>query len=268
MYLLNPFIMRRIFLPRLDYPFEKDVDKAVFSSSPSVDPNCAVLILFNVCLVAFYKLADKSWTILCRNDLFYPAFSDALFFKDQFYVVDDYGKIYTCNLDHRGLEEVFPQWSDETKILDKWYLVELKGEIYRVRRRSSSNVGFYYNVTDDFEDNWDFGKRDSLVSTWEFRVWKMDPNKECWIRVRHLGDYALFLGCNNPVAISELDVSGIKGNRIYFTDDRQRTKHFGFIWPGKDMGIFDLGDSSFKPLCWTQCEWSTHPPAVWVTPFP
>ncbi|XP_010676477.2 putative F-box protein At5g55150 [Beta vulgaris subsp. vulgaris] len=264
-FLFNPFINKFRSLPKLQ---KEKVIKAVISCSPSIDSECVVLILFSKQGAAFCRVGDVSWT---NFDHFFDEneceFSDALFFEGTFYLVDEYGKIYTCNLDIGLILEISFQPSDLTKIRHKYYLVEFDGKLCRVFRRFSFNESFYYenNVIND--DN-NVVNNNGYV-TREFRICKMDPGKRNWVGVDSIGEYAMFLGMNNSICISEVEVGGIKGNRIYFTDDRQRNvKHFGFIWPGKDVGIYDLDDSSFQMLCETQCEWLKDPCAIWVAPLP
>ncbi|XP_021838302.2 F-box protein At2g26160-like [Spinacia oleracea] len=268
-YLLNPFLKRRRFLPNTP----ENVKKAVLSSSPSSDLKFVVLVLFESQGAAFCKLGDVLWTRLKILFCDECGFSDGLFFKRRFYVVDEHGKIYTCNLDDSLIEEISSQPSDVTKdVRRKFYLVEIEGGLCRVLRKFSSNESFYYEIaTDDGDIYNDAPYIYPLNSTVEFRVCKLDPGTRKWVEVKWLGEYALFLGMNNSVCLSELEVAGIEGNKVYFTDDRQRNvKDLGFVRPGKDMGVYNVDDSSIKSLCWTQLEWltSTDPSAVWVAPLP
>ncbi|XP_021754091.1 putative F-box protein At5g55150 [Chenopodium quinoa] len=271
-YLLNPFIKRRRWLPRIS----ENVEKALLSSSPSFDSKCVVLILYEVQGAAFCRVGDVSWTKLhflsCEDEC---GFSDGFFFKGGFYVVNDYGKIYTCNLDRCLIKEISSQPSDVSKFVrQKYYLVEIKGELCRVLRRFQFNEAFYYENASDDEDIYDNAPYvDPSISTREFRVCKMDSGIGKWVEVYGLGEYALFLGMTNSICLSLLEVShsGIEGNKIYFTDDRQRNvKDFGFIRPGNDMGVYDMDYSGIKSICWMQPNWlkTSDPSAVWVAPLP
>ncbi|XP_074315693.1 putative F-box protein At5g55150 [Silene latifolia] len=262
----NPFSKQHRLLPTLD----KDVYKAVLSSSPSFDTNCVVLILFQTNGAAFCRLGDDSWKNLeCYG--YYSGFSDALFFGGKFYVVDDYGRIYACNVGDTILEQIEPQPSDISKMTRyKFYLVEIQGLLCRIVRKFLLDEEFYYNcdiIYADYDDRVSFP-----VSTREFRVSRMDRVTNKWVPVYNLGGYAIFLGCGNSFSLSELEMGGgvMKRNRIYFMDDRQmNTKHFGLDFPGRDMGIYDMMDMSIEPLFSDPLnELMDYPPAVWVTPLP
>ncbi|GMH09401.1 hypothetical protein Nepgr_011242 [Nepenthes gracilis] len=274
MYLLNPLAQKRRRLPTLAflqtaYMRFLNVDKAVMSSTPS-SSNCVVLIFYGRCGLAFCRLGDKSWTNIDHGSS--NGFSDGLYLKGRFYVVDDFGRIYACdtNASTRSLEE-FEYQPGETKYRNKWYLVDLEGELYRVLRKFDVSEKFYYGDTssdddDDEEEDENTGIM-GLVSTRKFRLWKLDLSKKRWISVQDLADYAVFLGYNNSISLSVFDVVGVRGNCIYFTDDRL-SKHFGFTWRGHDMGVFYLKDSTMAPLYWTQSEWVKLPPAIWFIPLP
>ncbi|XP_074313563.1 putative F-box protein At5g55150 [Silene latifolia] len=266
----NPFSKRRRLLPTLPTS-DKKVYKAVLSSSPSFDMKCIVLILFQTKGAAFCRLTDDSWKNLECGDCCYSGFSDALFLGGRIYVVDDYGRIYACNVGDTVLEPIKPQpSSDFSKMVRyKFYLVEVQGQLYRILRKFSLDEDFYYNCDNMYTDYNDHVL--SRVVTQEFRVSRMERATNGWVSVHNLGGYALFLGCSNSICLSELEVGGmIKRNKIYFTDDRQKnTKHFGFDYPGRDMGIYDMMDMSIEPLFtdpWY--ELMDDPPAVWVTPLP
>ncbi|KAK9716558.1 hypothetical protein RND81_06G241700 [Saponaria officinalis] len=267
-YVQNPFLNRRRFLPTLG---NKKIYKGIFSSSPSFDPKCIVLILFQSENAAFCYVGDDSWKKLTCQIYNNLAFSDALFFQGKFYVVDDYGKIYTLDFDHTILVPIKSQPLDISETVRyKFYLVEVQGQLCRVQRKFEFDENFFYknDVIDDDVYETQTGYR---VSTREFWVLRMDPGTNEWVRVNNLGGDALFLGCNNSICVSEIELNGnIKGNKIYFTDDRQKnSKHFGMDSPGKDMGIYDMNDLNIEPVYldpWY--ELMDEPPAVWVTPLP
>ncbi|KAL9246732.1 hypothetical protein vseg_020230 [Gypsophila vaccaria] len=262
----NPFLKRRRLLPTLG---RKKVYKGILSSSPSYDTKCVVLVLFQSKGAAFCYAGDGSWKNVACQD-YNIVFSDALFFEGRVHLVDDYGKIYLLNVNDTTLESIESQPSDVSEtVRHKFYLVEVQGQLCRVQRKFTYDESFYYkcDITND-ECDAQVGCR---VSTREFRVLRMDTGRNEWVRVNNLGEHALFLGCNNSICVSEVELSEIvKGNKVYFTDDRQKnTKHFGMDNPGRDMGIFDMTDMSIEPVYsdpWY--ELMDDPNAVWVTPLP
>ncbi|CAK7322491.1 unnamed protein product [Dovyalis caffra] len=52
-----------------------------------------------------------------------------------------------------------------------------------------------------------------------FEVYKFNTNVKRRDPVTSLGEYALFLGRGQSFALSELKVSGMKGNHIYYAED-------------------------------------------------
>ncbi|MBA0775142.1 hypothetical protein Gotri_010303 [Gossypium trilobum] len=86
-------------------------------------------------------------------------------------------------------------------------------------------------------------------------------------RVGDMGDWAIFLGQNESMALSVRVVKGAKGNCIYFTDDNFDAYKYGVVG-GHDIGIYDTGEERSKPLqcCQSdiQCAW---PRPVWLTPY-
>ncbi|MBA0691506.1 hypothetical protein Goari_009129 [Gossypium aridum] len=77
-------------------------------------------------------------------------------------------------------------------------------------------------------------------------------------RVGDMGDWAIFLGQNESMALSIRVVKGAKGNCIYFTDDNFNAYKYGVVG-GHDIGIYDTGEERSKPLqcCQSdiQCAW-------------
>ncbi|MBA0846035.1 hypothetical protein Goarm_022207 [Gossypium armourianum] len=86
-------------------------------------------------------------------------------------------------------------------------------------------------------------------------------------RVGDMGDWAIFLGQNESMALSIRVVKGAKGNCIYFTDDNFDAYKYGVVG-GHDTGIYDTGEERSKPqqCCQSdiQCAW---PRPVWLTPY-
>lgn len=78
------------------------------------------------------------------------------------------------------------------------------------------------------------------------------------MRVGDMGDWAIFLGQNESMALSIRDVKGAEGNCIYFTDDKFDAYKYGVVG-GDGVGVYDTGEERFKPLQCCQsdikCSW-------------
>ncbi|KAK1292051.1 hypothetical protein QJS10_CPB17g01913 [Acorus calamus] len=97
----------------------------------------------------------------------------------------------------------------------------------------------------------------SLVRTKGFKVFKLRPNQNGWVRMSGVGDdRVVFLGNSESVSLLTEDVPGIrKGNKIYFTDDNKVP--FG----GHDTGVYDFDDDCIDE--WIN-ESAVSPAPVWV----
>ncbi|KAB2082324.1 hypothetical protein ERO13_A05G181900v2, partial [Gossypium hirsutum] len=67
------------------------------------------------------------------------------------------------------------------------------------------------------------------------------------MRVEDMGDWAVFLGQNESMALSIRVVKGAKSNCIYFTDDNFDAYKYGVVG-GHHIGVYDTGEESSKPL--------------------
>ncbi|CAN0857699.1 hypothetical protein LINGRAHAP2_LOCUS6880 [Linum grandiflorum] len=89
-------------------------------------------------------------------------------------------------------------------------------------------------------------------------------------KVTSLGNNALFLGANSSTLVSTSDgtYQGIRGNRIYYTDNywEQQKPH---VSGGFDIGVFNLENNSIEAFEGYQHYPSlVWPPPVWVLPNP
>ncbi|GAB2302860.1 hypothetical protein Dimus_036854 [Dionaea muscipula] len=278
MYLLNPFTGKKRNLPslafiRTSYLHRWNVDKAVMSSSPC-EFNCIILIFYGESGLAYCRLSEdniSSWTNVDRgyidDDHGLYGFSDALYFKERFYLVDHHGTIFTLNLDGSSrvvfLEKLELQ-PRGTIYKNKFYLVDVDGELYRVLREFYVGENLYYGDDSDSDEE-EEKSGGGMFSTRGFQLCKLDRRNKKWIIVRDLctNHHALFLGFNNSLCLSQ------KGNnRICFTDDRI-SEPFCVMWQGFDMGVFDLEDRTIKPLYSSaSIRCIKDQPAIWIVPLP
>ncbi|KAE9465977.1 hypothetical protein C3L33_02098, partial [Rhododendron williamsianum] len=143
MYLQNPFTGRRIdlppvtSLPRADSSWASMskwyIEKVIMSASPSSSSSssssdCFVVVFFGPGdQVGFCKVGDKNWRLL-KNPESSGYYIDGIYYKEQFHIVDEYGKIYVSDPldspDQPKLNEFYPQNRHSIDYVQKWYLVE------------------------------------------------------------------------------------------------------------------------------------------------
>lgn len=260
MQVLNPVTGIQYPLPHLttlssktssDWP----ITKAVLSSTPpSSDSNCImVLLIYGYGALALCRLGDPSWTSVDSSTTV-PSDGplghlDSIFHHGKFYVVHSSGSLsaFEFNFNPNPILIRLTKLPNLPR-LEKRYLVETGGELFQVLRLFDDNKLGYH--------------------TTGFEVYELDFIENKWVGVRNLGKFALFLGLNQSVSLSESDVPGIKGNCIYFTDDLCCTNRY-IKSSGYDTGVFNLEDSTIDPLYPTNIASTKLPlPAVWVTPIP
>ncbi|KAF8412286.1 hypothetical protein HHK36_000247 [Tetracentron sinense] len=248
--LLNPFTRLQIQLPphrTFKYHFDiyEDVEeynytpaeiqelyiyKAIVSSSPSSTTDYVVMVIHGPKIqLAFARPGDEAWTTIeeTRPTRYY----DVIYYKEKFYAVNSHGVVVVCDVQGPNPTElrIIAKMPDfDTKI----YLVESAGALLVVSRYVDINI-----VNGVF-----------IYQTTKFRVFKPDLSKSNgeWLQLKNLGDRALFLGQSTSMSIVASDFPKCKANCIYFTDDNEEPYLCNPEGGGKDMGIFDLEDGSFK----------------------
>ncbi|KAG5555543.1 hypothetical protein RHGRI_006250 [Rhododendron griersonianum] len=179
MYLQNPFTGRRIdlppvtSLPRADSSWASMskwyIEKVIMSASPSSSSSsssssdCFVVVFFGPGdQVAFCKVGDKNWRLL-KNPESSGYYIDGIYYKEQFHIVDEYGKIYVSDPldspDQPKLNEFYPQNRHSIDYVQKWYLVECGGELYQILRKIKNLGDTSHESDDDEEDIGDQGEQ-------------------------------------------------------------------------------------------------------------
>lgn len=96
--------------------------------------------------MAFCKVGDKKWRLLKKSETSAGDYIDGIYYKEQFYIVDEFGKIYVCDpltSPQPQLKEFYPQNPhSDINYVEKWYLVECGGELYEILRKTTSTFGF------------------------------------------------------------------------------------------------------------------------------
>ena len=82
-----------------------------------------------------------------------------------------------------------------------------------------------------------------------FHVLEVDLSSNKWSQVKNLGNRSLFLGDNSSFSVEVLDISSLKPNCIYFTDDCEEVYPALELFAeggGRDMGIYNPEDGSIE----------------------
>uniref|UniRef100_A0A8I6XNW5 KIB1-4 beta-propeller domain-containing protein n=1 Tax=Hordeum vulgare subsp. vulgare TaxID=112509 RepID=A0A8I6XNW5_HORVV len=102
------------------------------------------------------------------------------------------------------------------------------------------------------------------MHTDDVEMYIADLDKQQTVRVRTLGDDALFIGHNYTCCLSTQKYPKLLRNHVYFTDDDE----YSLIDAKdnrRDVGILNLEDLSVTNVVSHQ-PWSNWPIPVWVTP--
>ncbi|KAJ7001556.1 hypothetical protein NC653_011843 [Populus alba x Populus x berolinensis] len=206
--------------------------------------------------LAIFKSGDKRWTII--NEMPSP-FDDVIVYKGRFYAVDNTGRTVVVAMDaNLGLvgNPVFGG--------DKKYLVESKGDLLLVDMYlsidSDEGLSIGYDVVQDLVQCM------SERTVW-FKVFKLNEEGKCWTEVKDLEDRVLFLGDDLTFSASASELSGCKGNCIFFNDDFFYSRGEGDDGSlfGRDIGVFELESGCIGPLRnfpdYSKMFW---PPPDWV----
>ncbi|XP_042510914.1 putative F-box protein At3g25750 isoform X2 [Macadamia integrifolia] len=272
-FLLNPFTRVSILLPRqstlpIKRPLAVDsryyIRKAtLFSASPVANNNlddCLVVAIYCTDNLAFCRPGNEAWTAIDDGN---KKFEDIIFYDGKLYAINikydlilvelfPYPKETSCNITPPTEEEaedpglfnhpgrVNYKTPDHPK--KTVYLVEFLGELLLVIR--------FFGI---------FSK--SAM----FKIFKLDQQGRCWIRVEELGDQILFIGTSTGFSVSALDYPQLRGNCIYFTYEYSRHSEsiiYGYR-PRHDFGVFHLEDNTID-FC--KSRFSLSPP-IWFTPI-
>ncbi|KAL5712481.1 SWR1-complex protein 3 [Ranunculus cassubicifolius] len=233
----NPELIRRMF-----------ITKVCYSTNP-----CSSDLIVMVIYSSYQKLAittpnSTSWTTLKTP---FGAFFDLVFFNGLFYAVNASGILMICDITTFEATEFALPPDGVCHGSDSYYLVEMFGDLHLIARTFDA---------DDVDDNEEYAFRYKTV---RFAVYKLDLHTREWMAVNNLGDYSLFLGTNSSFAISTSESPGLKGNCIYYTDDRTECyMNSG----GRDMGVQDFEKETFDTIYLGSNSRSLFCPPLFIKP--
>jgi hypothetical protein len=216
--LFNPFRNAEIRLPHIlrgyriyGNKYEHAVAKVTLSSDPASSPeDCLVVAMFGEYNeLAFMKLGDQSWTYVEVDKDLEFVFSDVSYFKGQVLALDHRSGIVSIDVNinkKKKLALVDLEYAYET------YLVETySGDLSMLRRFFDSCLPGGQGMTGCFE------------------VYKLVLDDESGgvverVKVKNVGDDALFLEENHSISVSVSDFPGCRPNSICYTDHDMDTE--------------------------------------------
>lgn len=182
--------------------------------------------------LAFAKPGYDSW-VPVRSSL-NRSFRDVTHFEGRIFALCEMGTLVHCEID--GPEPpraryIAPAPEYDWGVWDQIYLVESSGHLLMVIRHDYDiSTEYYYETTG-------------------FKVFKFDLGTRKWKELKDLGDCALFLGQCSSMSLSASSVSDCEPNSIYFTVDKlKRWWKYRVNQVGRDMGVYNIADKSFKHL--------------------
>ncbi|XP_026452248.1 F-box/kelch-repeat protein At1g57790-like [Papaver somniferum] len=179
---------------------------------------------------------------------FLACYNNPVFYKGNFYALDYNGTLGVFNLedsrDERNFDksnwEVLPETLTQFDGVNPSYLVECEGELLLV----------------NFERP--FGK---LVE-----VFKLDPCKMKWVKVKSLGNYSLFISHTSSFSVIAPDSS--MANKIYFSrlhGESERILYYSldtgkYHYIGSEQSSEDFYNTKSMVNCtWIEPNWSPNP---------
>ncbi|XP_050240770.1 putative F-box protein At5g60060 [Quercus robur] len=187
-----------------------------------------------------WKMGDKKWTNIDdgRESALYD---DAVYYKGKFYAVDITGLAISVDssMKIKKVTHPLPRFGFGHGGQFK-YLVKSPNELFLVDKD--------YDVEREmFEDERVDSDSDSSDFPLYLMVYKLNEEECEWVKVKSLGDLALFVGDDCSFCVSVKDYVGCKANCVYFTED-SFSKGGRDDYPGYDTGLFDLEDGTASPL--------------------
>lgn len=223
--------------------------KAVLSCDPALGDSTVVLIHNPYRDLSFAGVGDDKWHWIPSAPREPPRYSDCIFGDD--------GALYAMNL-LGGIHRYAIEGSRATRDMifkDTSPFVAYTGYL------SKTSCG---SVLQIWRDKRETSGEQEEMHTVGVEMYIADLDKQQTVRVRTLGDDALFIGHNYTCCLSTKDHPRLLRNHVYFTDDDE-------YWlidakdSRRDVGILNLEDLSATDVVSPQ-PWLNWPIPVWITP--
>ncbi|XP_020676781.2 putative F-box protein At4g22180 [Dendrobium catenatum] len=233
--------------------------KIIVSSN---DSSGTVVVIFGIRkALALASSEDLTWvlgpTLSPYNTMDEEEFEDVCYYEEnqRFYAITNFSMVLAFDLNGQNVELICPNMPNpyyDTINFDYMYNIAfLSGTLLRIER--------VIDITHDNHHN---------ARTMTISVFKFVPDVVIsssfsqWVPVNELGEYSLFVGCNQSFSLHHIVATGIKPNCIYFID------HSSIRFPGYvfcDVGLFDLSNDRIQYILhpYSRSNW---PPSIWFTP--
>ncbi|XP_043725596.1 putative F-box protein At5g55150 [Telopea speciosissima] len=247
------------------------IRRAMLLSPPSaannLDGDCLVVAIFNTHSLAFCRAGDRAWTpiaiaIAIKNRRTGKYFEDIIFYDGKLYAITlNYDRILvelvphpketSCNIAPPAAAEEEEE-KDHHNYPKSVYLVECVGELLMVIKWGIFVWG------------------SEIPETNKLKIFKLDLQDRCWIKVEDLGDQMLFIGTNTGFSVSAalVDHRLFKGNCIYFIDEYYSHLTRGILFGDNathELGVFHLKDNRCEKSYLLDYSRSSLSPPIWLT---
>ncbi|WOL13024.1 F-box protein SKIP23-like [Canna indica] len=238
-------------------------EKAVLSAAPTrSSPSSAwggftVMLIHNpLFALAFARSGDEAWALVDTPSLYWV---DAIFSSSgQFLTLESMGRVEAWDLD--GARPASALVAPSLGHFDcSKYLVELpQGQLLQVQRWKKP-----------VRCKWEPRPLYVECVTTRVKVFRLkadDAKGSIWVENEgeNLREFALFLGKNSSMCVSEKECAELRGDCVYFTDDGSWSyEKCHEVIP--DVGVFDMKEKSLKP-CGGYDFRRIWPPPVWIMP--
>ncbi|XP_020676853.1 F-box/kelch-repeat protein At1g57790-like [Dendrobium catenatum] len=174
-----------------------------------------------------------------------------------FYAITNFSRVLAFDLNGQNVELICPNRPNpyyRIKNFDcMYYIAFMSGTLFKIERVIDITPRRNHNAT--------------TLSMFVFKfeldvVTSSSSSYSQWIPVDELGEYSIFVGCNQTFSLHHTVAIGIKPNCIYFAD------HWSNMFPGYvdcDVGLFDLYNDRIQYILqpYLRTNW---PPSIWFTP--
>jgi hypothetical protein len=216
----------------------------VFPLSGGCIDNCelGILAIYHEGKLGYWRYGDKEWTLLDDRNFEYD---DIIVYKGQFYVVDRWGTVSWIDSSLKVIQYSPPLYGCG----GQKNLVESCGDLYVVDRYLDGERRTWKDYEDVMDTNGNPLRFSRLMSkarpmAVDFRVYKLDEEWGTWVDIKSLDDRIFILGIDCSFSVSCRDLSGGKGNCIYFYD----SLYGGQGMSGGAIHVFRFEDHSIDNL--------------------
>ncbi|XP_020676825.1 putative F-box protein At4g17565 [Dendrobium catenatum] len=235
--------------------------KFIFSSN---NASGTVVVIYGIKkALALARSEDLTW-VLGPQLSFYSTkddeqFEDVCYHEEneRFYAITNFSMVLAFDLNGENVELICPNRPNNyyhTINFDyMYYIAFLSGTLIRIERVIDITHNRHHNAT--------------TMAIFVFKfvpsvVTSSSSSYSQWIPINELGEYSIFVGCNQTFSLDHTVATGIKPNCIYFSD------HWSNMLLGNvdcDVGLCDLHNDRIQYILHPNPR-TNWPPSIWFTP--